>query len=129
MHEAMGKGILIVDDSATTRSMIKRVLRMVVDPEVELVEAGDGAAALEVLNRRAVGLVMTDLNMPTMDGYALIKRMRESETLRPIAVVVISAQPDMERVLELKRQGVRGYLAKPFTPEAVRDLLAPLQAA
>ena len=117
--------ILIVDDSAVTRAAIKRTIAMTGLEVGQLHEAGDGKAALEFLQSHPVDLVLADLNMPVMDGMEMIRRMRESDALRNIPVAVISAQPDESLIEQLKRDGVIGYLPKPFTPEAVRDLIAP----
>jgi two-component system chemotaxis response regulator CheY len=117
--------ILLVDDSATTRAMIKRVIDMAELPVGDIYEAENGQAALDQMQAHDVSLVLADLNMPGMDGMEMIKCMRADERLRPIPVVVISAQPDEDRILELKRHGVTDYLPKPFTAEAVRDLIIP----
>jgi two-component system chemotaxis response regulator CheY len=118
--------ILIVDDSATTRHMIKRVIGIAGLVVHQIEEAADGEAALAIMNSTPVDLVMADLNMPVMDGFEMIRRMHASESLRHIPVVVISAQPDTEQIAQLTKDGVRGYLPKPFTPEGVRNLVEPL---
>ncbi len=126
MAQLNRKRILLVDDSKTTRAMIKRVIGML-DLEIEeVLEANDGKEGLAVLDSTRVDLVLADLNMPVMDGYEMIDRMSRSETLKGIPVVVISAQPDPEQVARLKRNGVAGYLPKPFTAEGIRDMIAPL---
>lgn len=124
MTDLNDKTILIVDDSATTRAVIKRAIRMSGTSDGELLEAADGEAALRLLGTRTIALVMTDLNMPVMDGYELIRRIRATGPIAGMPIVVISAQPDPSRVEELRRPGVCGYLPKPFTPEDVRDVLA-----
>jgi two-component system chemotaxis response regulator CheY len=121
--------VLIVDDSATTRAMIARIVRMVATSAVDVHHAGNGLAALEVLSANEVDLVMADLNMPGMDGEQLIGRMRADPALSGIPVVVISALPDPERIEALCRNGALGFLAKPFTPESVRDLIRPVLSA
>jgi two-component system chemotaxis response regulator CheY len=117
--------ILIVDDSATTRGMIKRVIAMAELPVGHIFEAENGQVALELLKSNCIELVLADLNMPIMDGAEMIRQMREIPSLRAIPALVISAQPDRDRIAELKAHGVIGYLAKPFTAEAVRDLIGP----
>ena len=118
--------ILIVDDSSTTRAMIKRVIGMTGLAVGQLLEAGDGQAGLAVMESSPVDLVLADLNMPVMEGVEMIRRMRQVEKFRGIPVVVISAQPDERLVSQLKRDGVVAYLAKPFTAEAVRDVIRPI---
>jgi len=118
--------ILIVDDSATTRAMIKRVIEMTSLNVGELLEAADGKAALDLMGTTPVNLVLADLNMPVMDGFAMIQAMRSRGELRLIPVIVISAQPDPDEIDRLKRSGVVGYLPKPFTPEGMSSIVGPL---
>jgi two-component system chemotaxis response regulator CheY len=118
--------ILIVDDSATTRAMIKRIIEMTELPVEEVCEAEDGRKALQLMESKRVHLVLADLNMPIMGGSEMIERMHNDAALRDIPVMVISATPDDEQIEELKKNGVVGYLPKPFTPEGVRDLIGPL---
>jgi two-component system chemotaxis response regulator CheY len=117
--------VLIVDDSATTRAMIKRVIGMTQLPVGEIFEAANGKASLDLLECHNIKLVLADLNMPVMDGLEMISRMRKSEKLRSIPVLVISAQPDDHLIEQLKKDGVVGYLPKPFTAEAARDMIGP----
>jgi two-component system chemotaxis response regulator CheY len=118
--------ILIVDDSATTRAMIKRVIGMTGLPVGQLREAGNGQEGLAVLESSSIDLVLADLNMPVMDGMEMIRRMRRDDRLRLTPVIVISAQPDDRLIAQLKRDGVVAYLPKPFTAESVRDVISPL---
>ena len=118
--------ILIVDDSAMTRRMIRRVIDMAEIHVGRISEAPDGQAALAVMVAERIDLVLADLNMPVMDGFEMIRHMRQSEALKHIPIIVISAQPDTDQIEHLKSQGVANYLPKPFTPEAVRDLIGPL---
>jgi len=119
--------ILIVDDSATTRAMIKRVIRMTDLPVISFYEAPDGSKAMELLaahvDSDAIDLVLTDLNMPVMDGLEMNRQIRSSERLRSITVVVITARPDDQATDQLRRSQVQGWLPKPFTPEMVRDVV------
>jgi two-component system chemotaxis response regulator CheY len=118
--------LLIVDDSATTRTMIKHVLEMTGLLLATPLEAENGAQALEQLRSHKIDLVMTDLSMPVMGGSELIERMRNEPAFRSTPVVVISAQPDSEQIKQLKKKGVIGYLSKPFTAETVRDFIGPI---
>jgi two-component system, chemotaxis family, chemotaxis protein CheY len=118
--------ILIVDDSAVTRTVVKRTIGMTGLDVGTLYEAGDGKAALELMRANKVDLVLADLNMPVMDGFEMIHAMRQDDNLRAIPVVVISAQPDGTRIEQMRHDGVLGYLPKPFTPEGVRDLIGPV---
>lgn len=119
----MGYDILIVDDSATTRAMIKRVIAVSGVATKTVLEAADGIEALEILDACIVDLVLADLHMPRMGGIELTGHIKNDPRLRDIPVVIVSADPNANRIEELKRQGVRGYVPKPFTPEAVRTAL------
>ena len=118
----MAYRILIVDDSATTRAVIKRTIRLAGLP-ADLYEAADGKAALDLLKSTPADLVLADLHMPGMSGVELIRNMLADQATRCIPVLVITAEPNASRLEELKRQGVRNYLRKPFTPEGVRSAI------
>ena len=119
----MAYNILIVDDSATMRSIIKRTLGMAALDVGEYFEAGNGQEALQVLEREWIDVVLADINMPVMNGIELTQRMQASEALRGIPVVVVSTEASTTRIDELKAKGVKGYVHKPFTPEAIRDVI------
>ena len=120
----MSATILVVDDSATTRSLVASYLAGW--GEVEVLEAASGFEALRVLPSRAVDLIVTDINMPDINGLELISFVRANPNYRHIPVVIISTEnsaEDRKRGLEL---GASGYLVKPFAAEA---LLAAVEAA
>jgi two-component system, chemotaxis family, chemotaxis protein CheY len=126
--------ILVVEDSAAMRSYIRAALE---EPpgdggaagaawqrDIEVVEAASGFDALRLLPRGPYDLVITDINMPDINGLELIKFVRDSEHLRKVAVMIISTQSsdrDRERGLAL---GADAFLAKPFSPEALRQTVA-----
>jgi two-component system chemotaxis response regulator CheY len=121
--------VLIVDDSATTRALIKRTLRLANLPVGELYEASNGFEALAVMDRYQVDLVLADLHMPEMGGVELTRAMRAEESMREIPVVIVSAEPNSTKLDELRKApGVRGCIRKPFTPETVRDVVAAMFA-
>jgi two-component system chemotaxis response regulator CheY len=122
----MGHRFLIVDDSTTTRAFIRRTIQMAGYPADKVFEAGDGAAALTVLNAETVDLVLADLHMPVMDGAELARRVLADQRLRRVPVLVVSADPNTERLEQLRADGVAGYVRKPFTPEAFRDAIRPI---
>jgi two-component system chemotaxis response regulator CheY len=122
----MPYNILIVDDSATTRAMVKRIISLCGFDAADVLEASDGRDALDVLGARAIDLVLADLHMPNMGGIEMTQRMMGDPKLCKIPVVIVSADPNANRIDQLKQQGVRGYLAKPFTPERFRDVLGQL---
>jgi two-component system chemotaxis response regulator CheY len=119
----MGHNILIVDDSATTRALVRRAVALSGLETSDIHEAEHGLAALEKLAAHPVDLVLADLHMPQMGGIEMTQRILADERTRGIPVVIISAEPDAQRLDELKQQGVRAWLRKPFTPERVRDVV------
>ncbi len=119
----MGYRFLIVDDSATTRAIIRRTIQMAQVPADKVLEASNGMDALRLLAGEPIDLVLADLHMPEMDGVEMTRRLLADPAICHIPVVILSAEPSAERLEQLKRDGVRGYLRKPFTPEGVRNLI------
>jgi two-component system chemotaxis response regulator CheY len=119
----MNYTILIVDDSAITRAMIKRTLNMAGLPLAQCLEAANGKAALELLSVHKVDLVLADLHMPGMGGVELTNRILATKETELIPVVVVSAEPSAQRLDALRQQGVRACVRKPFTPEAIRNVV------
>ena len=115
--------LLIVDDSATTRAFIRRAVELA-GYETDVVhEAGDGRAALDLLKSQPVDLVLADLNMPGMDGEQMMREMRDTESLKEIPVVLVTADPNLARLQQLRQGYAIGVVRKPFTPEALRNAL------
>lgn len=117
----MSYRILIVDDSATTRAMVKRIIRMAEVPTSQIHEASDGQLALDLLANTPVDLVLADLNMPGMDGFEMIRRIHADSKLEKLPIVVLSASPSAEAFVGL--EGVDGFVGKPFSPEAIREVI------
>ncbi|MGC3957496.1 MAG: response regulator [Verrucomicrobiota bacterium] len=118
----MAHTILIVDDSATTRALIRRIIKMADIPAENIHEAGDGKTALEMLDCVKVDLVLADLNMPEMNGFEMTRRMAANPAWRDIPVVVISAEPNAADFVQ-SHPGIRGFLKKPFSPEGFKTLV------
>lgn len=115
--------ILVVDDSTATRAFIRSALESEAldGREVEVDEAPSGFNALRLLPRASYDMVITDINMPDINGLELTKLVRESEHHRDVAMLVISTQGtarDRQRGLAL---GADGFLGKPFSPAALRE--------
>ena len=119
----MALDILIVDDSAAIRKILQRVLGQAEIPVGSVYEAGDGAAALEILKRQKVGLVLSDINMPNMDGLQLLGHIRANEEWRHVPVVMITTEGAAARVQEAVALGATGYVRKPFTAEQIKEKL------
>jgi two-component system, chemotaxis family, chemotaxis protein CheY len=116
----MAHNILIVDDSGTTRAVIKRTLTMAGLADGKIFEAADGQAALDLLAANPVDLVLADLNMPRMNGVEMIQRMDADPVLSCIPVVVVSAEPNAAALTSSRHNSLRGYIRKPFTPEEIK---------
>jgi two-component system chemotaxis response regulator CheY len=118
--------ILIVDDSAAIRKILQRVLGQAEIPVGTVFEAGDGAAALEILKKQKVGLVLSDINMPNMDGLELLGRIKAEEEWRKVPVIMITTEGAAAKVREAVELGASGYVRKPFTAEQIKEKLAGL---
>lgn len=119
----MAYNVLIVDDSPAMRSFVRRVLELSGLPVGQCLEAGNGQEALELLGREWVDVVLTDLNMPTMDGEQFVRRLEQDAALRSIPVLVVSTDRTEQRVQQMLSLGAKGYVTKPFLPETLREEL------
>ncbi len=121
--------VLIVDDSPAMRGFVRRVLEASGLDLGEAYEANDGVEALELLSRQWVDVILTDINMPHMDGEAFVARLMHSPAYAAVPVIVISTDATTARRAHLRALGVRGYLAKPFTPEMLREEIEKVMEA
>ena len=112
----MSNSIMHVDDSASIRQMVSFTLK---NAGYELVEAVDGVDALSKLNGNPVKLVLTDLNMPNMDGIELIKQIRASSDHKFVPIIMLTTESQAEKKQEGKAAGATGWIVKPFKPEAL----------
>jgi two-component system chemotaxis response regulator CheY len=119
----MKLNILIVDDSAAIRKILLRVLTQTNLPVGEIYEANDGLEALSVLEKSAVNFVVTDINMPNMNGFELLAKIRSHNTWKKFPVVLITSEGSQTKVLEAVRLGANGYVRKPFTTEQIKEKL------
>jgi CheY-like chemotaxis protein len=118
--------ILIVDDSAMMRAMIKRVIKLADVAVEDILEATNGAEALELLKQHDVQLLLTDINMPVMNGADMLREISLNERWRNLNRVIISTDGSTVRREEAEELDVRCYLEKPFSPEVLRDVLNEL---
>jgi two-component system chemotaxis response regulator CheY len=116
----MPLAVLLIDDSPAIRKMIRRVLDISGFPLGRCHEASNGGDALATLEQEPIDLILTDINMPGMDGETFVRQMRERPEWAGLPVVVISTDSTSLRRERLEQLGVQGYLAKPFTPERLR---------
>jgi two-component system chemotaxis response regulator CheY len=113
---------LLVDDSGTMRTIQKRCLTKVGVDENDIVEAPDGRMALELFERGSFDVVVTDWNMPVMDGLALLTEIRKRDTQVP--VIMVTTESERGRVVTAIQAGVSDYLVKPFTPDDLKNKLS-----
>ncbi|HUP03767.1 MAG TPA: response regulator [Bryobacteraceae bacterium] len=119
----MESEILVVDDSAAIRKILQRVLRGTGMPIGAIYEAGDGQEALDTLGRQRIDLVLSDINMPKMDGLQLLASLKSSDKWRAIPVVMITTEGGESRVAEAVKLGAAGYVRKPFTADQIKEKL------
>ena len=122
----MGLNILIVDDSAMMRAIIKRVANLTGMSIGTIFEAANGAEALTVLNANDVQVLFTDINMPVMTGIELLRAISTDARWKNLLRVIISTDGSEARRNEVRDLDVRIYVEKPFRPEVMRDVLATL---
>lgn len=122
----MGKNVLLVDDSSTMRKIIGRSLRQAGIDFDNIFEAGDGVEALEVLEKEDVDIVLSDINMPNMDGISFLREKSTRDNMKDIPVLMISTETGEDIIGEAKSLGAVGAIKKPFTPDKVNEVLGPL---
>jgi two-component system, chemotaxis family, chemotaxis protein CheY len=118
--------VLIVDDSAAIRKILQRVLRQAEIPVGTVYEAADGVEALEILRAQKVGLVLSDINMPNMDGLEFLTKVRAEPAWEKLPVVMVSTEGTHAKVLEAVERGASGYVRKPFTADQIKEKLVGL---
>ncbi|MGA3125281.1 MAG: response regulator [Candidatus Korobacteraceae bacterium] len=117
---------LIVDDSSVMRKIIERSLRQAGLDLCSVIEAGNGADALGLLDSHPVDLILSDINMPVMDGLELVRQLQTVEKLRNIPVVMITTEGSETNVVQALSFGAKGYIRKPFTPDQVKERVLPV---
>ncbi|MFZ5811886.1 MAG: response regulator [Thermodesulfobacteriota bacterium] len=115
--------VLVVDDSKVMRGIIRKMLAAF--PGVSVVEARDGKEAWEVLQAEAVDAVLSDWNMPRMKGIDLLRLVRDTQRLKDLPFIMVTAEARAVSHCEADAALVSSYLTKPFTPERLRAALAP----
>jgi two-component system chemotaxis response regulator CheY len=106
--------IMTVDDSTTVRQMLSFTLQ---DAGYEVIEAGDGVDALEKLKKESIQMLITDLNMPRMDGIELIREVRKTPGNRFVPIIMLTTESQDQKRQEGKAAGASGWIVKPFKPE------------
>ena len=113
--------VLIVDDSAAIRKILVRVLGQTDLPIGQVHEAADGVEALKSLRQADIGLVLSDINMPNMDGLQFLTKVRATPEWQNLPVIMITTEGSQAKVLEAVQLGAQGYVRKPFTAEQIKE--------
>lgn len=122
----MSYNVLIVDDSKSMRRVIKKTLEISGFQIGEYVEASNGQEALDLLEEKWIDLILSDIHMPVLDGFGFMRVMKEKNSGMgiDIPVIFITTEANENRLNELMALGARGYIRKPFRPEAIFAFLS-----
>jgi two-component system chemotaxis response regulator CheY len=113
--------VLVVDDFATMRRILKNVLKEI--GFTKIVEADDGSTALAVLKKDKVGLIVSDWNMPEVSGLELLKAVRSDESTKDVPFLMVTAEGQKDSVVQAVQAGVNNYIVKPFTADTIKEKL------
>lgn len=119
----MAFNVLIADDSGTMRQVIKKVVKMSGVAVGTFFEAENGQKALQVLENEWIDVILSDINMPEMDGMEFLRQVKAHEVYKTIPVIFITTEASEARMEEAKALGVAGYVKKPFQPETIKEKL------
>jgi len=117
---------LIVDDSSVMRKIVERSLRQAGLEALVVYEAGSGNEGLDLLKTQPVDLILSDINMPAMDGLEFVRQVKEQNLAPGVPVVMITTESSMESVQQAIQAGAKSYIRKPFTVEQVKERVMPL---
>jgi two-component system chemotaxis response regulator CheY len=111
--------ILVVDDFSTMRRIIKNLLKQIGYVNVD--EAEDGADAYSKIENGGYGFIISDWNMPNMDGLELLGKIRSNDELKHLPLLMVTAEAEKEKVISAIQAGVNNYIVKPFTAEILKE--------
>ena len=117
---------MIVDDSSVMRKIVERSLRQAGLDISEVLEAGNGAEALGILQNKSVDLILSDINMPVMDGLEFVRQAKATNAADGTPIVMITTEGSEANVMQALSLGAKGYIRKPFTPDQVKEHVMPL---
>lgn len=119
----MSFNVLIVDDSGSMRAIIKKIITISGFQMDQCLEAENGREAMEVLSKSWIDIIISDINMPEVNGLEFLDQLRKSETLKEIPVIMITTEGSSERMQEAFDRGAKGFIKKPFLPEDIKKIL------
>jgi two-component system, chemotaxis family, chemotaxis protein CheY len=117
---------LIVDDSSVMRKIVERCLRQAGMDLGQVLEASNGAEGLALASENTFDLILSDINMPVMDGLEFVRRLKEMDNAKNVPIVMITTEGGEKSVLEALSLGAKGYIRKPFTPDQVKEHVIPV---
>lgn len=116
----MAKTVLVVDDSVSMRQMVSFTMK---EAGYDVIEGGNGQEAITRVQGTPVNLVITDLNMPVMDGMTLIRQLRSKAEFKYTPILMLTTESQQERRLEGKAAGATGWIVKPFNPDQLLQVV------
>lgn len=119
----MSFNVLIVDDSNAMRAVIKKIVTISGFQMDQCLEAANGREAMEVLSENWVDVIISDINMPEVNGLELLDQLNKNDTLKEIPVIMITTEGSSERMQEAFNRGAKGFIKKPFLPEDIKKIL------
>ncbi|HOY64079.1 MAG TPA: response regulator [bacterium] len=119
----MAYNILVVDDSAIIRKMVTRTIHMAHLPVGDIYQAENGRDALGILGANWIDLVLADINMPVMDGMAMLESMHNDEVMKNVPVIIVSTEGSETKIEKLWQTGMKAFVKKPFMPETIREVI------
>ncbi len=111
---------ITVDDSSTMRRIIKNTIKRIGYGD-DVLEAENGKEALEILNTTPVDVIITDWNMPVMDGLTFVKKVRADKRFDDVPIIMVTTEAAKEDIITALKAGVNNYIVKPFTPDVLKD--------
>lgn len=122
----MGKKIMVIDDSNAIRQSLVFTLK---SAGYEAIEASNGAVALDLMKQCSVGLFISDVNMPEMDGITLLKKIKSDATYKHTPIIMLTTESSLDLIEEGKKAGAKAWMIKPFQPDQLLDAVKKLFVA
>jgi len=122
----MSKTVLVVDDSIGMRQIVTYTLKA---SGYEVIDCVDGLDALNKLNGQKINLIISDVNMPNMDGIDFVKEVKKKDEYKFVPVIMLTTESEVKRKLEGHAAGARAWIVKPFQPDQMLDVVSKLIAA
>jgi len=119
----MSFNLLIVDDSTSMRAVIKKIITISGFQMDKCLEANNGREAMDLLSTNWIDIIISDINMPEVNGLELLDQLKKNDTLKEIPVIMITTEGSDERMQEAFSRGANGFVKKPFLPEEIKKIL------